>query len=157
MTNSSRSSQTGNPKTPPLGGHFPVWVFIVVILGAFLLLVGAVISKVDPTLLTNGGVITEPARVYADYTFARNLPLAVMLLLLLVVRARRMLVGLMVLLALIQLVDGVNDLVRGAVLLVPGVFVFALVFLLGARRLFGQEFWRVTTWREEDHEDRVTL
>ena len=75
-------------------------------------------------------------RIYADYMFARNLALAVMLLLL-VVRARRMLAGFMVLIALIQIVDVVDDLVRGEFLLVPGLLVFAIVFLLGAGRLYG--------------------
>src|SRR5437588_12142689 len=90
--------------------HIPLWISIVVILGAVLIATGAVISKVDPTLLTNGSSMTEAARVYADYTFARNLPLALMLLLLLAMRARWMLAGFMVLTALIQVVDVLDDL-----------------------------------------------
>ena len=109
---------------------------------------GAAISKVDPTLLTNGSPMTEAARVYADYLFARNLALAVVVLLLLVIRARRMLAGFMVLVALIQMVDSVDDLARGAVLLVPGLLVFAIMFLLGAERLFGQAVWHLDAWRE---------
>ena len=128
--------------------HIPPWVTIVVILGALLTATGAVISKVDPTLLTNGSPMTEAARVYADYLFARNLPLAVMLLFLLAVRARRMLAGFMVLTALIQLVDVINDLTRGAFVLVPGLLLFAIVFLIGAWQLFGQAFWHVDAWRE---------
>jgi hypothetical protein len=50
--------------------------------------------------------------------------------------------------ALIQLVDVIDDLARGAFLLVPGLLVFAIVFLVGASRLFGQAVWRVDTWRE---------
>ena len=42
-------------------------------------------------MLTNGDAMTGAARVYADYMFARNLPLALLLLLLLAIRARRML------------------------------------------------------------------
>ena len=60
---------------------------------AWLTVTGAVISKVDPTMLTNGGPMTDSARVYADYLFARNLSLALMLLLLLALKARRMLAG----------------------------------------------------------------
>ncbi len=135
-----------------IGGNYPWWLFIAVILGALLTATGAVISKVDPTILTNGGPITDAARVYADYLFARNLPLAVMLLLLLAIRARRMLAGLMVLTAFIQIIDVVNDLARGDVLLVPGLLVFAIVFLLGAWRLFGQPIWHVDVWRDlESH------
>lgn len=121
-----------------------------VILGALLTAIGAIISKVDPAILTNGGPITDAVRVYADYLFARNLPLAVMLLLLLAIRARRMLAGFMVLTSLIQFVDVLNDLARGNFLLVPGLLVFATVFLLGAWRLFGQAVWHVDAWREQD-------
>src|SRR5436309_15822813 len=108
--------------------HIPLWIAIVVILGSLLTAAGAIISKVDPTILTNGSPMTAAARVYADYMFARNLPLAVMLLLLLAARARRMLAGFMVLIALIQIVDVINDLTRGEFLLVPGLLVFAIVF-----------------------------
>ncbi|HKF37875.1 MAG TPA: hypothetical protein VKB35_13355 [Ktedonobacteraceae bacterium] len=96
--------------------------------------------------------MTGAARVYADYLFARNLPLALMLLLLLAVRARRILAGFMVLTALIQLVDILDDLARGAFVLVPGLLVFAIVFLVGASRLFGQVAWHMHVWRElESH------
>ena len=44
--------------------HIPLWVSIVVILGALLTATGAIISKVDPTLLTNGSTMTDGARVY---------------------------------------------------------------------------------------------
>ncbi len=128
--------------------RIPLWVSIVVILGALLTATGAVISKVDPTLLTNGSTMTEAAQVYADYMFARNLSLAVMLLFLLGVRAQRMLAGFMALIALIQLIDIVDDLSRGAVLLVPGLLVFAIVFLLGAWRLFGKAIWHADVWRD---------
>lgn len=92
--------------------------------------------------------MTEAARVYADYLFARNLALAVIVLLLLAIRARRMLSGFMVLVALIQLLDVGDDLARGEWLLIPGVLVFAIVFLLGARRLLGQALWHADAWRE---------
>src|SRR5215467_7892665 len=147
MTNPSVPSQADNPKTPQLFVRFPLWVSIVVILGVLLTLTGAVISKVDPTLLTNGSPMTDAVRIYADYMFARNLSLALMLLLLLALRARRMLAGFMVLIALIQVVDVINDLARGDYVLVPGLLVFAIVFLFGAWRLFGQAIWHVDAWR----------
>lgn len=145
---SDDSVQADDLRIPLSIVHIPLWVSIVVILGVLLTATGAVISKVNPTLLTNGSPITEAARVYADYMFARNLPLAVMLLFLLAVRARRMLAGFMVLTALIQLVDVINDLSRGVFVLVPGLLVFAIVFLIGAWQLFGQVFWHVDAWRE---------
>jgi hypothetical protein len=142
------SVQSDDLRIPQSFVHIPLWISIVVILGALLTAAGAIISKVDPTLLTKGSPMTDAARVYADYMFARNLSLAVMLLFLLGVRARRMLAGFMVLTALIQLVDVINDLTRGAVVLVPGLLVFAIVFLIGAWQLFGQAFWHVDAWRE---------
>jgi len=99
-------------------------------------------------MLANGP-ITDAARVYADYLFARNLPLSLMLLILLAIGARRMLAGFMVLVALIQVLDVINDLFRGDFLLVPGLLVFAIVFLLGAWRLFGQAIWHVDAWRDQ--------
>ena len=148
MTNPSIQSQSDNLGTPQSVARFPLWVAIVVILGALLSITGAVISKVNPTLLTNGSPLTETARVYTDYMFARSIVLAVMLLFLLTVRARRMLAGFMVLIALIQLVDAGDDLARGAFLLASGLLVFGLVFLAGAWNLFGQAIWRIDTWRE---------
>ena len=141
--------QANGLKTSQLVAHIPLWVSIVVIIGALLSAVGAVVSKVDPTLLTNGNPITDAARVYADYMFARSLALAVMLLFLLMLRARHMLAGFMVLIALIQIVDVIDDLARGAFLLAPGLLVFAIIFLLGAWRLFGQRIWRVDAWRDQ--------
>jgi hypothetical protein len=47
--------------------------------------------------------MTDAARVYADYFFARNLPLALMLIVLLLSRIRKMLALIMVLTALIQI------------------------------------------------------
>jgi hypothetical protein len=141
--------QANNLKTAQLVARIPLWVSIVVIIGALLSAAGAVISKIDPMLLTNGNPITDATRVYADYVFARSLTLAVMLLFLLALRARHMLAGFMVLIALIQIVDVIDDLARGAFLLAPGLLVFAIIFLLGAWRLFGQGIWRVDAWRDQ--------
>jgi hypothetical protein len=70
-----------------------------------------------------------------------------MLLLLLAARARHMLAGFMVLSALIQVVDIIDDLTRGAFFLVLGLVLFAVVFLLGAWQLFGKAIWSLDTWR----------
>jgi hypothetical protein len=128
--------------------RIPLWVSIVVILGALLTLTGALVAKLDPALLTNGSPTTDAVRVYADYMFARNLALALMLLVLLAVRARRMLAGFMVLIALIQFIDIGDDLARGAIVLVPGLLVFAILFLLGAWQLLGRSLWQLNAWRE---------
>ncbi|HUY75786.1 MAG TPA: hypothetical protein VMV29_03385 [Ktedonobacterales bacterium] len=145
---SQNSAQAHDLRTHQPAAHIPWWVTTIVILGAVLTLTGAVISKVAPVILTNGTSMTDAARVYADYLFARNLPLALMLLFLLAIRARRMLAGFMVLTALIQIVDVTNDLARGDFTLVPGLLVFAIVFLVGAWSLFGRAIWHVDTWRD---------
>jgi hypothetical protein len=142
------SAQADSARTPPAGRRVPWWVSIVVLLGVVLLVTGAVISKVDPTLLTSKSAVTDALRVYADYVFARNLAVALLLVVLLMVKAQRMLAGFMVLTALIQTLDSLNDLARGDWILVPGLVVFALVFLLGATRLFGKAIWRTETWRD---------
>lgn len=109
-------------------GSMPWWIAAIVIAGAALAASGAVISRAAPTMLTGGAPMSAAASVYADYFFARNLPLAAMLIILLCLRARQALAGVMVLTALIQLMDVVNDLTRGQLLFVPGLLVFALAF-----------------------------
>lgn len=149
MNAPARPLPASDLKPPQSVVRIPLWVSIVVTLGALLTLSSAVISKIDPSLLTNGNPMTDSARIYADYMFARDLALAAMLLLLLVVRARRMLAGFMILTVLIQLVDIIDDLFRGTFLpLLPVVFVFAIVFLLAAGRLFGRAIWHVDAWRD---------
>jgi len=148
MSSFSTQPQADDSRKSDVAMHFPLWISIVVIIGILLLFTGAAISKIDPTILTNGSRMTESAHVYADYMFSRNFSLAVMLLLLLLMRARRMLAGFMLLVALIQFVDIGNDLARGAFLLAPGLLLFAILLLIGAWRLFGQAFWRINTWRD---------
>ncbi len=130
------------------GARISVWIAVIVIIGAALLLAGAILSKVNPTLLTNNSPMTDAAHVYADYTFARDLAVAVMLLFLLFVRARRMLAGFMVLVALIQIIDILDDLARGAFVLIPGLLIFAILFLLGVWQLFGRPLWQAAAWRD---------
>ncbi|HEX2346897.1 MAG TPA: hypothetical protein VHI51_00545 [Ktedonobacterales bacterium] len=125
-----------------IGARIPLWITIVVILGALLSLVGAVVSKVDPTLLTGGGPLTDAARVYTDYTFARDLAVSIVLLTLLVLRARLPLASVMTLVALIQIIDTLDDLTRGAFALAPGLLFYAILFLLGAWALAGRPRWR---------------
>lgn len=134
--NTLDSVQVDGQRTPLSITRIPWWISTVVVLGALLTLVGAVISKVDPTMLTNGSPMTGAVQVYADYLFARDLPLAVMLFLFLALKARQILASFMLLTALIQLVDVIDNLTRGAFMLVPGLLVFALAFLIGAWWLF---------------------
>lgn len=130
------------PTRAATGARVPLWITIVVILGALLSLVGAVLSKVDPALLTSGGALTDAARVYTDYTFARDLAVSIVLLALLAVRARLPLASVMTLVALIQIIDTLDDLTRGAFALAPGLLIYAILFLFGAWVLAGRPRWR---------------
>ena len=60
--------------------QFPLWVRIVVGIGAVLLIAGALISLWHPILLVSPHDEIHPAvRVFAAYTFSRDLGLAIFL------------------------------------------------------------------------------
>lgn len=129
-------------------GPMPLWVRLIVILGALLTFVGAVIALAHPALLVSPhDEINRAVQIYAGYMAARNLALAFMLVALLVVGARRSLGNLMVLVGLIQLLDVCMDVYEGRWAVVPGVLVFGLIFLIGATRLSdGNSFWKHRAW-----------
>lgn len=111
---------------------------------------GGFIALIHPAMLVSPDAeINGAVRVYAGYLVSRNLALAIMLLVMLGLRARVALSSLMVLTAFIQLVDAGMDFVEGRWRLMPGVLVFAIVFFLGAARLSGQPFWKFAAWRDE--------
>jgi hypothetical protein len=129
-------------------GPMPLWVRLIVILGALLTFVGAVIALAHPAMLVSPhDEINRAVQIYAGYMAARNLALAFMLIALLVVGARRSLGNLMVLVGLIQLLDGCMDVYEGRWVVVPGVLIFGLIFLIGATRLSdGNPFWKLRAW-----------
>ena len=109
---------------------------------------GGIIALVKPAmLLAPGDVVNGATRVYAGYLVSRNLALATMLLFMLAIRARGVLSSLMVLTAFIQLLDAGMDILDGRWALVPGVFIYAIVFFVGAARL-DRPFWKAAVWRE---------
>ena len=125
----------------------PWWVNVAVILGAILMLAGGVIAIVRPAMLVSPhDEINGAVHIYAGYLASRNIALALMLLVMLSLRARMALSNLMVLTAFIQLLDAGIDCVEGRWPIVPGVLGFGLVFLLGAASLRGVPFWRVEAW-----------
>lgn len=120
----------------------------IVILGAALTAMGAVIALTHPAMLVSPhDQINGAVRVYAGYLAARNLAIAIMLLGLLLLGARRALANLMVLVGLVQLLDACMDVVEGRWTIAPGVLVFGLVFLIGAAKLCGFAFWRRRAWQ----------
>jgi len=125
----------------------PWWLSGSVILGALLMAAGGLIALIKPAMLVSPDAeISGAVRVYAGYLVARNIPLAVMLLIMLALRARNVLGTLMVLTAFIQIFDAGMDAVEGRWTLVPGVLIFAAIFFLGAARLSGQPFWKLAAW-----------
>jgi hypothetical protein len=127
----------------------PWWITAVVLLGALLTATGAILALVHPAMLVSPhDEINAAVHVYAGYLAARNGALAIMLLALLGLRARRALGNLMVLIALIQILDACIDCFEGRWIIVPGVLVFGLVFLIAAARLSGYPFWRSQAWTQ---------
>jgi hypothetical protein len=146
MNFEQRSNARG---TPPQAQFRPIawWLRILVVLGALLTAMGAVIALVHPAMLVSPhDEINGAVRIYAGYLAARNLALAVMLIGLLLAGARRGLANLMVLVGFIQLLDICMDIAEGRWAVAPGVFVFGVVFLVAASRLIGDPFWRIEFW-----------
>ena len=126
----------------------PLWVRLIVILGAILTTMGAVIALVNPAMLVSPhDQINGAVHIYAGYLAARNFALALMLVGLMILGAGRPLRNLMVLIALIQLLDICIDAVEGRWTVIPGVFLFGVMFLIGASRLSkGAPLWKTEAW-----------
>lgn len=128
----------------------PLWVIAIVLAGALLMATGGLIALFKPAMLVSAGdAISGAVKIYAGYLVSRNLAMAAMLLAALGLRDRRALSVLMVLVALIQVFDTVMDVVEGRWPLVPGVLVFAIVFLAGAARIAQRPYWRSLAGRDD--------
>jgi hypothetical protein len=135
----ARGAQTNQP--------IAWWVRVVVILGALLTAMGAIIALVQPAMLVSPhDEINGAVHIYAGYLVARNLAIAIMLVALLLLGAKRALGNLMVLVGFIQLLDVCMDVAEGRWSIVPGILVFGVVFLVGAARLSVYPFWRIEAW-----------
>ncbi len=136
---------TVSPAIPSI----PWWVRAGVILGALLTATGAVIALVHPIMMVSPhDEINGAVRIYAGYLASRNIALALMLVVLLCLGARRALANLMVLVAFIQVLDACMDCFEGRWNIVPGILIFCLIFFIGAARLCGYPFWRAEAWRQ---------
>ncbi len=125
----------------------PIWVKVVVVLSSLLMGLGAVIALVQPAMLVGPHAeINQAVRVFAGYLTSRNLTLAVMLLVLLAVGARRALGNLAAVVGVIQLVDFMVDCGEGRWTVAPGVLVLGILLLVAAARISGQPFWRRAAW-----------
>jgi len=139
----------GGKASPDHSRAIPWWLGVIVVVGAALTAMGAVVALVHPAMLVSPhDEINGAVRIYAGYLFARNLALAIMLVGLLLLGARRALANLMVLVGLIQLLDAWMDVAEGRWTIAPGVLVFGVVFLMGAAKLCGFPFWNRRAWRD---------
>ena len=144
-----RSPEAENHEPSDRLRTIPLWLGAVVVLGAALTATGAVIALVHPIMLVSPhDEINGAVRIYAGYLVARNLAIAIMLLALLIVGARRALGNLMVLVGFIQLLDACMDVAEGRWTIAPGVLVFGLICRFAAARLCdGFPFWKLEAWR----------
>lgn len=136
---------TGPPRGPGSASTSPWswWLVTLVVAGALLTATGAVLA-----LLPASGHLSAAGQDYAGYFATRNLAMAVMLLIMLALRAQRVLAGLMTLTALIQTLDAITASATGRLGLVPIDLAFTAAFLIGAARLSPHPVWRAATWRE---------
>ncbi|WP_263350931.1 hypothetical protein [Acidicapsa acidisoli] len=125
----------------------PWWIRIAVCLGALLTGAGAVIALVNPAMLVSPqDAINGAVHIYAGYLASRNFALAILLLALLGLGAKRALGNLMAFVALVQFFDAGMDCIEGRWTIAPGVLVFGLVFLAGAAKLSGYPLWKRESW-----------
>jgi hypothetical protein len=124
------------------------WPGLVVVLGAILTAMGAVIALVHPAMLASPhDEINGAVRIYAGYTAARNIGLAFALIALLSLGAKRALSNLLVLVGFIQILDAIMDVAESRWTVTPGVLIFGVVFLVTSVRLSnGVPFWKRAAW-----------
>jgi hypothetical protein len=147
--NRGQSSLTQKSALPNQNKTIPWWLGLIVILGAVLTAMGAVIALVHPAMLVSPhDEINGAVHIYAGYLVARNTAIAIMLVALLSIGAKRALGNLMVLVGLIQLLDACMDVAEGRWSVAPGVLIFGVVFLIAAARLSdGLPFWKLKAWK----------
>ncbi len=138
-------SNTGRkPIAPGSEVLIPKWIALIVLLGACLLGVGAIIALLRPSvLLSPHDEITDAVRIYAGYMASRNLALAILLLATLAIRARQALNSFVLLTGFIQVFDAGVDSFERRFAIVPVVLSLGILFFLASARLAGHPFWRV--------------
>jgi hypothetical protein len=143
----SQKAQTVSKTSGLESFRIPVWVSVFVLVGGLLLAVGGVIGLVNPSMLVSPhDQISGAVHIYAGYFAVRNLALGLFLPILLALRARRALAGLMVVAGFIQLLDVGMDCIEGRWTIVPGVLVLGALYLIAASRVSGAPFWRRESW-----------
>ena len=125
----------------------PWWLRAVVILGALLMAIGGVLALIHPAMLVSPhDEINSAVHIYAGYLASRNMAVAILLIVLVTLSAKRALSNLMVLVALIQLLDACIDCAEHRWPIVPGVLFLGLVFLFAAAKLSSYPIWKSEFW-----------
>ena len=125
----------------------PGWLRTVVILGALLMAIGAVLAVIHPAMLVSPhDEINGAVHIYAGYLASRNLAMAILLIVLLSLSAKRALSNLMFLVALIQLLDACIDCAEARWPIIPGVLILGLIFLFAAAKLSSDPVWKPEFW-----------
>jgi hypothetical protein len=125
----------------------PAWVGAVAIVGGLLMILGAVLGIVRPSMLAGpDAVLIGAVEVFAGYFAVRNLVLGLLLPVLLAIGARRSLGNLLAIIGLVQLLDVCMDCVEGRWAIVPGVLLLGVLYLAAAARVSGGAFWRRRAW-----------
>lgn len=125
----------------------PLWPRLVVMLGIVLLAAGAVIAVVHPVLLVApNDQINEATHVFAGYLASRNMALALLLLIAILLRARKTLNILILLAAAIQVLDIGMDIFERRWTVVPAVVILGVLFLAASARIAGHPFWKAEAW-----------
>ena len=139
--------QTSRPATIPL--PIPMWVKLVVIAGVLLSVMGGVLALIKPVMMVApGDSINGAVHIYAGYFAARSFAVALLLIVLLGLGARRALGHMMLLFALIQVFDTCMDCAEARWTILPGVIILGILFALGANRLLGSSFWKLAAWKD---------
>jgi hypothetical protein len=123
----------------------------IAVLGALLLTAGAVLALFYPVMLASAhDEINGAVHIYAGYLASRNLALAIMMVAALCFGAKGMLNNLLLLVAFIQLLDAVMDVVEGRWPVATGVVVLAALFFIASGSLSGYPFWKIHAWKGTD-------
>jgi hypothetical protein len=126
----------------------PIWTRIIVLLGTILFLAGGILPLVNPQMLTGlHDEINNAVRIYAGYVASRDLALAILLFVLLLISAKRALSQLLALVSLIQLIDFIIDITESRWPILPGIAILGVLFLLAAIRLNQNSPWQPKFWK----------
>ena len=128
-----KSVQTNSSllREKPAIGWFPK---VVAVLGALLLITGALIALFHPVMLGSPhDEINGAVHIYAGYLAARNLAMAIMLLV-----------------SLVQFLDALIDVGEGRLPVAIGVIILAVLFSAASASLSGYPFWQIRAWKETD-------